>query len=605
MLVDYDYDYNLANELIYEAHHGTTADFAYDLSGQLTDVDRTGQADELYRYDANGNRTSSSLHGSDFVVGANNRLLNDGTYSYTYDNEGNLITKTEIAPGDVTTFTYDHLNRLVAVEERTSGGIITSEVEYTYDVLGRRIAKSVNGQSTHVIYDGENAWADTDATGTVTARYLMGESLDELVARWKPGDGTAWYLVDHLGTVRDLADATGAIVNHLDYTAFGQIIAQTNPGHADRFSFTGREFDAESGLYHYRARAYDAALGRFLQQDPLSFDAGDANLYRYVSNAPTIYTDPTGKAAFAEDHVTRIASGTAAGAVAGGVAGFICGYLDGYFGGSDDPLRDGIEGAAIGWAIGAVAGGTLAAVGPANAKALADGLAGGFGAYGAWLVSQSKNVPQALVRATCDFAVSFAFGAAARRFGKRFGPNVGDGPNNPGGDGPNLGGDGPGPGGDGPGPGGDGPGPGGDDGGPGGTNKGGDDTVPPKTKDGDNGGSDQEQRYKDWDEWDENNNRNPSDEDAPPKPPKNFTERIEEAVQTEWDQRGDLTAEAMSLRKLEGPHKMANPDSALGPNQVRYQATFKNEFTGESIKVSVNYDPATGLFGTIKPSSGK
>jgi len=68
---------------------------------------------------------------------------------------------------------------------------------------------------------------------------------------------------------------------------------------------------------------------------------------------------------------------------------------------------------------------------------------------------------------------------------------------------------------------------------------------------------------------------------------------------------GDLTADAMTLVDLEGPKAYANPDPLLGPNQVRYQAQFVNEFTGEVIDVSVNYDPTTGQFGTIKPASGK
>ena len=90
-----------------------------------------------------------------------------------------------------------------------------------------------------------------------------------------------------------------------------------------------------------------------------------------------------------------------------------------------------------------------------------------------------------------------------------------------------------------------------------------------------------------------------------PNMPSNFSELVEQAVQEEWAQRGDLTADAMTLVDLEGPKAIANPDPLLGPNQVRYQAQFVNEFTGEVIDVSVNYDPTTGQFGTIKPASGK
>jgi RHS repeat-associated protein len=59
--------------------------------------------------------------------------------------------------------------------------------------------------------------------------------------------------------------------------------------------FTGRVFLKEANLYDYRNRVYSAELGRFLQTDPIQFDAGDVNLYRYVGNSPIMLTDPSGK----------------------------------------------------------------------------------------------------------------------------------------------------------------------------------------------------------------------------------------------------------------------------------------------------------------------
>jgi RHS repeat-associated protein len=58
--------------------------------------------------------------------------------------------------------------------------------------------------------------------------------------------------------------------------------------------YTGQIWDSYAGLYNYKARWYDSATGRFFQQDPIEFAAGDANLYRYVGNGPTNATDPTG-----------------------------------------------------------------------------------------------------------------------------------------------------------------------------------------------------------------------------------------------------------------------------------------------------------------------
>ncbi|HEX8913938.1 MAG TPA: RHS repeat-associated core domain-containing protein, partial [Humisphaera sp.] len=58
---------------------------------------------------------------------------------------------------------------------------------------------------------------------------------------------------------------------------------------------TGREYDPETGLYYYRARYYHPDLGRFLNRDPLLYDAGDLNLYAYCAGNPATRTDPDGR----------------------------------------------------------------------------------------------------------------------------------------------------------------------------------------------------------------------------------------------------------------------------------------------------------------------
>jgi RHS repeat-associated protein len=103
-----------------------------------------------------------------------------------------------------------------------------------------------------------------------------------------------WALTDNLGTVRDVVNSSGVVQNHIKYDSFGKITSQTSPGNNIRFSFTGREWDALIGLYFYRGRYYDPVVGRFINEDPISFAGGDVNLYRYVNNNPVIYTDPFG-----------------------------------------------------------------------------------------------------------------------------------------------------------------------------------------------------------------------------------------------------------------------------------------------------------------------
>jgi uncharacterized protein RhaS with RHS repeats len=75
-------------------------------------------------------------------------------------------------------------------------------------------------------------------------------------------------LTDHLETVRDLVNNSGTIVNHFTYDSFGKVL--TTSGTVDTcYKFTGRELDAETGLYYYRARYFDANVGRFIGQSLL------------------------------------------------------------------------------------------------------------------------------------------------------------------------------------------------------------------------------------------------------------------------------------------------------------------------------------------------
>jgi len=93
----------------------------------------------------------------------------------------------------------------------------------------------------------------------------------------------------------ELTDSTGNVVQTYVYDSFGNIVLQSgaleNP-----FTYTGREFDSETGLYFYRARYYDPSLGRFLQEDPIGFQGGDINIYAYVGNNPINFIDSYGLA---------------------------------------------------------------------------------------------------------------------------------------------------------------------------------------------------------------------------------------------------------------------------------------------------------------------
>jgi RHS repeat-associated protein len=116
-------------------------------------------------------------------------------------------------------------------------------------------------------------------------------------------------------------------------------------------------YDSETGLYYYRARYYDPGTGRFVSQDPISFAGRDANLYRYVGNAPTTKKDPTGKwswAACGGGVVTGGTVGTVIGGPIGGAIGAGLGCLAGGLLGRDD--FDASENFSVGLLVGVPAG---------------------------------------------------------------------------------------------------------------------------------------------------------------------------------------------------------------------------------------------------------
>ncbi len=76
------------------------------------------------------------------------------------------------------------------------------------------------------------------------------------------------------------------------YSAFGDLKRQGDKV-KNTYTFTGREWDEEIGIYYYRARYYGPAMGRFISKDPLRFKAG-VNMYTYVENNPIIRFDPSG-----------------------------------------------------------------------------------------------------------------------------------------------------------------------------------------------------------------------------------------------------------------------------------------------------------------------
>ncbi|MCA9968874.1 MAG: RHS repeat-associated core domain-containing protein, partial [Anaerolineales bacterium] len=285
-LLQLDYSYDAVGNItqILSSRDGAIA-YTYDALDRLTGVSSPGVT-ASYAYDAAGNRTAAA--GLTYTYDAGGRLVgrSDGA-SYTYDAAGSLATRTE--NGQTTGFTWDGRNLLTRIDY--PDGTYSA---YEYDGLGRRVSKRLpDGTVRHYVYRDLLLMQELDAAGQVVAAYTY-DGLDRPISMWRNGQ-TYTYILDHLGTVLALVDASGALAATYQYDPWGHVIASTgtleNP-----FRFTGREYDAESGLYYYRARYYDARDGRFISRDPIGIEDG-LNLYAYVGNNPVMFKDPTGNQA--------------------------------------------------------------------------------------------------------------------------------------------------------------------------------------------------------------------------------------------------------------------------------------------------------------------
>jgi RHS repeat-associated protein len=270
-----------------DQYASVTSSYTYDNIYQLTGVTQGTSTTESYSYDLVGNRLGS-LSVSPYTYNSSNEMATDPVGSYTYDANGNMLTKP-----DGTAYTWDVNNRLTQVTLPGTGGTVT----FKYDPFGRRAQKAftVSGTTTttNYVYDGSTLLEETDQSGSVLARFTQSPAADEPLAQVSSGT-TNYYEQDGVGSVTSLSSGTGVLLNTYKYDSYGQPTTSTG-SLPNSFRYTGREFDAEIGLYNYRARLYDQNVGRFISEDPIGLNGG-INLYGYVSNNPVVLVDPTGLA---------------------------------------------------------------------------------------------------------------------------------------------------------------------------------------------------------------------------------------------------------------------------------------------------------------------
>ena len=270
--------------------------YGYDAQNRLTSA--SGPWGEMgFTYDAAGNRESRDANGMvetySYLPGTN-RLSGvygeGGTDYYQYDDAGNRTT------GDGKQFEYDQENRL---ERCYAEGALVGE--YTYNGLGQRVAKTVEGVTTLFVYDQDGRLIlETEAGAEGAGREYLHRGENRL-AMYDIA-GYAWYFFqnDHIGTPVAVTDADNRIVWEAVYLPCGE--AAVNPASLIEFNlrFAGQYYDKETGLLYNYHRYYDPKTGRYLTPDPIGL-AGGIDLYTYTHNNPINMIDPYGLIAIADD----------------------------------------------------------------------------------------------------------------------------------------------------------------------------------------------------------------------------------------------------------------------------------------------------------------
>jgi RHS repeat-associated protein len=287
----------------------TNAGTTYDDEDRLTGYQRTnGALSQSWNLTAVGDWNSVTTNGTaqSRTHGPTHELLTAGGQTVNTDVKGNITllpTALSSLASTALGLQWDFDNKLKSVDV---GNNSSTDVEYKYDALGRRVARVGSSGSFVYVQSDQQTIADYgvgDAPSSPLYRYVYASYIDEPVVRKGAGTGGTihYYHRNQQYSVTAVTTSAGAIAERYAYSAYGEPTICDGSGSQisnssinNRYSYTGREWDATVGLYHFRARWMSPKSGRFLTRDPIGFEGGSLNVQEYCHSKPFIYMDPTG-----------------------------------------------------------------------------------------------------------------------------------------------------------------------------------------------------------------------------------------------------------------------------------------------------------------------
>ena len=285
----YDPIGNILEKRIDDALGESITGYSYDDLYQLTG--EKGDHPHRYIYDSLYNRREKD--GKPHELNNLHQLVDDGTYRYAYDRNGNLCQKKN--QDKEYTYCYDALDRLVTYISADQ------KVCYLYDDNNRRLSKTYYSKTQsgewgkmkveRYLYQEQNEIGAVDEQGKIFQLRILGEGRGaEIGAAVAMEFDNKLYVPihDHIGNVACLFDGTtGEQVECYRYTAFGESEQQEtiNP-----WRFSSKRHDEETQFIYFGRRYYDAGTGRWVTPDPIGREGGP-NLYAYVLNRPLTHVD--------------------------------------------------------------------------------------------------------------------------------------------------------------------------------------------------------------------------------------------------------------------------------------------------------------------------